>query len=169
MTSASRPVPFTRQGQTFDGPVTVGDDVPGAGPPRVAPAARVVDPSRPLAARGWVVVQVEQDRTAPAREQVVDLGVPALEQWCPGCAGSGSVHSAAWARWDEEHARLSVQAVDAWREPILQTIVSERLAELSARSPQEPRVLGCVRCAGLGVVPTAFGASVLDLVRRHLG
>ena len=70
ITSASRPVPFTRQGQTFDGPVTVGDDVPGAGPPRVAPAARVVDPSRPLAARGWVVVQVEQDRTAPAREQI---------------------------------------------------------------------------------------------------
>ena len=102
------------------------------------------------------------------QEQVVDLGLPALEQWCPGCAGSGTVHSAAWARWDEEHARLSVQAVDAWREPILQTIVSERLADLSARSPAEPRVIGCTRCVGAGVVPTPFGRSVLQLVQRHL-
>jgi hypothetical protein len=120
------------------------------------------------AAWGFVVVQVEQERTTRRPEQV-DLDLPALEQWCPGCAGAGTVHSAAWARWDEEHARLSIQAVDAWQEPILQTIVAERLAELSSRSPTEPRVLECTRCAGHGVVPTAFGRSVLQLVQRYLG
>lgn len=112
---------------------------------------------------------MEQSEQRSQQHAVVDLGLPALEQWCQGCAGAGSVHSAVWARWDEEYARLSVQAVDAWREPILQSIVSERLADLSACSPEEPRVLACTRCEGLGVVPTAFGTSVLDFVQRHLG
>ena len=113
--------------------------------------------------------QVDRTEERSQHRAVVDLGVPALEQWCPACAGSGSVHSAAWARWDEEHARLSVQAVDAWREPILQSIVAERLADLSGASPAEPRVLVCTRCAGNGVVPTPFGSTVLDFVQRHLG
>jgi len=148
--------------------VTLSHDVRGVVPSAVGADRRDGGTVPVRSGLGVLVAQVERSRPAEPQAQVVDLGLPALEQWCPGCAGAGSVHSAAWARWDEEHARLSVQAVDAWREPILQTMVSERLAELSARSPQEPRVVGCTRCRGLGVVPTAFGHSVLELVRRHL-
>jgi hypothetical protein len=109
-----------------------------------------------------VAVQVQERRIA------LDLGLPALEEWCEGCAGTGKAHSTAWAGWDDEHARLSVQAVDAWREPILQDIVREQLAELAARTPDEPRVGPCTRCDGSGTALTQFGRAVLDLVRRHL-
>lgn len=109
-----------------------------------------------------VGVQVQERRVA------LDLGQPALERWCEACAGTGKAHSAAWARWDEEHARLSVQAVDAWREPILQDIVREQLADLTAGIPDEPRVGPCGDCDGRGTALTPFGRAVLDLVRRHL-
>ncbi len=144
------------RGTTFDVPVTVSNHGRAG-------------QWRPGVRRDMGVCRVDRTEERTLHGAVVDLGAPALEQWCPECAGSGSLHSAAWARWDEEHARLSVQAVDAWREPILQSIVAERLADLSARSPHEPRVLACTRCAGNGVVPTPFGSTVLDFVRRHLG
>jgi hypothetical protein len=133
----------------FDAPVTVGHDV------RARAGVRPWDDVE-------VVVQVQERRIA------LDLGQPALEQWCEDCSGTGRAHSAAWEGWDEEHARLSVQAVDAWREPILQDIVREQLADLAARTPAEPRVGPCAGCEGSGTSLTPFGHAVLDLVRRHL-
>lgn len=80
--------------------------------------------------------------------------LPALEQTCQECGGTGFVQAPAWAQWQalvEQEARVSGLAIPE---------AAQRIP-----TPDGPEEIPCDACDGQGSVPTEAGYAVLNLVR----